>query len=470
MEINRNIFRAYDIRGIAMGESPDLTVEAALHIGKATGTHFVRLGRKNLVCGRDGRMTSDDLTSAFIEGVLSTGLNVHDIGLATSPMLYYAVSIDAYDCGACVTASHNPKEYNGFKIVDDWAHSVCGDELQEVYELTVREDYEVGEGKRFDAKVLDSYMEKLHSMVNIDKPLKIVVDSGNGVTGPFVERLFSLPGIDLHTLYTDIDGDFPNHIANPEKPENLVDLKAKVIELGADLGLGFDGDGDRVGILDENGEHYSCDLLLMLLARDALSRNPGRKVVFDVKSSKVVENDIKAHGGIPIRTKTGHSHIEKAIKETDAIIGGEISGHMFFAENYFGVDDAFLAALKLLQMASLAEHKFSGFFDDLPKVYNTPEIRLSCDDNRKFELVKECVHAFKARGLDVLTVDGAFVELNDFTWGALRASNTAPQLTLRFESDSEEGLQKVLAVFLEVLDGKGIELAKIAKYAGWSSV
>ena len=461
MEINRNIFRAYDIRGIAMGDKPDLTVEAAHHIGKATGTHFVRLGRKDLVCGRDGRVTSDDLTNAFIEGVLSTGLNVHDIGLATSPMLYYAVSIDDYDCGVNVTASHNPKEYNGFKIVDDWAHSVCGDELQEVYELTQTEDYEVGEGQRFEANVLDSYLKKLHSMIELDKPLKVVVDSGNGVTGPFIEPLFNLPGIELHTLYTEIDGDFPNHIANPEKPENLVDLKAKVIELGADLGLGFDGDGDRVGVLDENGEHYSCDLLLMLLARDALSRNPERKVVFDVKSSKVVENDIKAHGGIPVRTKTGHSHIEKAIKETDAIIGGEISGHMFFAENYFGVDDAFLAALKLLQLTSKAEHKFSGFFEGLPRVYNTPEIRLSCEDDHKFDLVSECVHAFKDMGLDVLTVDGAFVELDEFTWGALRASNTAPQLTLRFESDNEENLQKVIGIFLDVLTDKNLDLSKV---------
>jgi phosphomannomutase/phosphoglucomutase len=464
MKINKHIFRSYDIRGIAMGDNLDISEEVALHIGKATGTYFVRLGRKNLCCGRDGRLTGEALQKAFIQGVLSTGLNVFNINLASSPMLYYAVSLDDYDCGVNVTASHNPKEYNGFKIVDDWAHSVCGDQIQEIYNLTQTQEYEVGEGILKDADLLDLYINDLKSKVKIERPLKIVVDSGNGITGLFVDKLFDIEGIELHTLYTEVDGDFPNHIANPEKEENLQDLAKKVVELKADLGIGFDGDGDRVGLLDENGRHYSCDLLLMLLARDALSRNPGRKVVFDMKSSKVVENDIRDHGGIPLRTKTGHSHIEEAIKDVDAIIGGEISGHMFFAENYFGFDDAFLAALKLIEILSQSDHTFSEFFKDLPHFFNTPEIRISCPDDKKFGLIHDATEAFQSKGLKVLTVDGAFIEVDENSWGAVRASNTAPELTMRFESDKKDKLDEIIELFIEVLSRFDyIDLAEVRK-------
>jgi len=298
MKVNPHIFRAYDIRGIAVGDDKDIDERFSRNLGKAVGTFLTRLGRENMCCGRDGRNTSPELQDAFIEGVLSTGLNVFNIGLAISPMWYWAACQNDFDCGVNVTASHNPKEYNGFKIVDDMAHSVYGNYLQEIYGMMLEDDYDEPEvpGAYAEVSILERYIKELHSKVNISRPMKIVTDTGNGVAGPFVEALFDFPDVELTTLYKEVDGDFPNHIANPEKAENLIDLSNEVVELGADLGIGFDGDADRIGVVDENGKHYSLDLILMILARDALSRNPGAPVIFDVKCSRVVENDIKKHG------------------------------------------------------------------------------------------------------------------------------------------------------------------------------
>lgn len=450
MEINKNVFRAYDIRGI-VGE--DINADFALALGKAVGTFLTRLGRYNMCCGRDGRTSSPELQAAFIEGVISTGLNVHNIGLATSPMLYWAACIEDFDCGVNVTASHNPKEYNGFKIVDDHAHSVYGNYLQEIYAMMIEEDFDEADepGKHVETSIKDRYLAELHSKVKIERPVKVVVDTGNGVGGPFVRQLFGYDNVDLTVLYEEVDGEFPNHIANPEKYENLLDLSAKVVELGADFGIGFDGDADRIGVVDEQGNHYSCDLLLMLLARDALFRNPGATIIHDIKTSRVVENDIKNHGGVPIRTKTGHSHIEVAMHEKGAILGGEISGHMFFKEDYYGFDDAFLAALKVTAMLAASDQKFSEFFEDLPEVYSTEELRIECDDDKKFGLIEEVTEIFKRMNYDVLTIDGAFVELGEYSWGAVRASNTAPQLTLRFESNSKKQLNDTIDLFHKVL-------------------
>ena len=465
MKVPKHIFRAYDIRGLAMGEVVEIDESVAYQIGQAVGTFFLKRERTNLACGRDGRLTSEDLQKAFIDGVLSTGINVVNLGFTTSPMIYYSVCTDKFDCGVNITASHNPKEYNGFKVVDNYAGSVCGAELEELYAMIERKEFAVGEGHYETGTIIDEYTAKLHSLVDLQKPLKVVVDSGNGVTGPFVRQMFEMPNIDLYSLYTEIDGEFPNHEANPEKAENLLELSEKVRELNADIGIGFDGDGDRVGFVDQNGKHYSCDLILMLLARDALSRYPGKKIVFDVKCSKLVENDIKEHGGVPYRTKTGHSHIEKAMHEEEAIIGGEISGHMFFNEDYYGYDDAFLGALKMLAILSSASKPFSDYFEGLHPIFNTPEIRLECADSEKFGLIANVTKAFQDQGLKVLTIDGAMVEVDEWTWGAIRASNTAPQLTLRFESDSIEKLNQIIDLFYQVLkEFPQVDAGKILNY------
>lgn len=454
MKVNRHIFRSYDIRALAMGENPDLNVEVMEQIGKAAGTYFLRHGRKEMVCGRDGRLTSPEFQDALIKGMLSTGLNVTNVGLATSPMIYFASCLDRFDCGCNVTASHNQKEDNGVKFVDTMSHSIFGDELQKFPDMIEAQDFEVGEGVLREGNIFDDFKEKLWSMVDINKPLKVVVDTGNGVAGAYARKMFDHPMIDLEMMYEEVDGSFPNHEANPMKEVNMEDLKKKVVEVGADFGIGFDGDGDRMGVVDNKGRFHMNDKVMILFAKDVLSRLPGRDIVFDVTCSKVLEKKIAEFGGNPVRFRVGHSYIEEAVDQDKAILGGEVSGHFYFAENYYGYDDAFLAALKLMMMVSNMDGKLSDFFDDLPEMVSSPELRLDCPDDKKFGFVDEAVAEFKARGLNVREIDGAFVELDENTWGLFRCSNTSPKVTLRFESNSEEKMNNLADIFYDVLRGR----------------
>ena len=465
--INKNIFRAYDIRGKAMGENISLDNQTAYLIGKASGTYLVRNGHKNFVLGRDGRLTSPDLHKNFLKGVLESGINVFDVGLATSPYIYFASCLEQFDCACNITASHNPKDDNGFKFVSSNAHSIFGDELQTMYQMIVDEDFDETEnlGEYNEIDLFSEYLNKLHSMVEIKRKIKVVVDTGNGVAGEFAKRVFDLQNVEAEFIFLDVDGNFPNHVANPEKAEYLEDLSKKVVELNADLGIGFDGDGDRVGFIDENGKHYSLDLILMLFARDALSRNPNRPIIFDAKCSKVVENDIIQHGGIPMRTKTGHSHIENALHKNNGIFAGEMSGHMFFNENYYGFDDAFLGALKMIEILSNSNKPFSAFFDGLPEIFNTPEIRLETKDEIKFDIVERVSESLKAEGIKVNNVDGVFAEFDDVSWFAIRASNTAAQLTIRFEAQDQEMLDKLIKKLYAMLESEDdLELAPLKKF------
>jgi phosphomannomutase / phosphoglucomutase len=472
-KVNRNIFRAYDIRGIAHtpnpekgpGGKPDLTPETIHLIGHASGTYIKRKYGTNLVVGHDCRLSNPELSNAFIEGLRKSGCSVTLIGMTPTPMLYFAVCEMGFDGGAAITASHNPKEYNGVKLVASGAHSICGDELQEVYDLIESGDLETtnqpGELKELD--VFPAYLEKLDEVINIpatpnDKPLKVAVDSGNGATGPFVRPFLEALGCEVIELFTKPDGSFPNHPANPEELENMQDLIAAVAEHGADLGLGFDGDGDRVGVVDEKGNHYSADLLLLLLARDLLSRQPGAQIVFDVKVSKVLIDDITAHGGTPVMEKTGHSFIESKMREIGAPLGGEISGHMFFAENYYGFDDAFLAAGKLLEILAKAKINnvdssafgFSNLFADVAKTACTPELKSSCPDDKKFAIVDQITHNL-SQEYDCITIDGIRVNFDENSWGAVRCSNTSPNLTIRFEAPTQQRLDEITAIMLEEL-------------------
>jgi phosphomannomutase/phosphoglucomutase len=451
MKINRNLFRAYDIRALAMGENPDLNVEIMEQIGKAAGTYFVRKGRKEMVCGRDGRVTSPEFQEALIKGMLSTGLNVTNVGLATSPMIYFASCLEEYDCGCTVTASHNQMEDNGVKFVDTMSHSVFADELQKFPDFIEAQDFEVGEGELKEGSVFEEFKEKLWSMVEIKKPLKVVLDTANGVAGEYARKMFEHPMIDLEVMYEEVDGTFPNHEANPAKEPNMADLKRKVLEVGADFGVGFDGDGDRIGVVDDKGQFHMNDLVLALFAEDVLGRLPGRDIIFDVNGSKVLEQHIAKVGGNPVRFRVGHSYIEEAVDEDKAILGGEISGHFYFAENYYGFDDAFLAALKLMGLVSEMDGKLSEYFDNLPKFVSTPELRISCPDDKKFELIDWAVAEFKGKGLNVREIDGAFVEFDDDSWGLFRASNTSPKTTMRFEAKSVEKVNEMIDVFYEVL-------------------
>ncbi|MBU1953469.1 phosphomannomutase/phosphoglucomutase, partial [Patescibacteria group bacterium] len=382
----------------------------------------------------------------FFEGILSTGIDVTDTGLITSPLLYYAVCKFGADSGVNITASHNPKEYNGVKIVGRSAHSVCGDELQEILKLIQSGDFETGEGLlETKEDIFDIYKKDICARIKPSKPLKVVVDAGNGTTGKFAPELLRALGCEVTELYCDLDGNYPNHEANPEEEANMRDLSSLVVQEKADLGIGFDGDGDRVGIVDENGKHYSADYLILLLARDLLAQKPDSRIVFDVKVSAVLINEIEKLGGVPVMNKTGHSFIEARMHELGAPLAGEISGHLFFGKDhydYYGFDDAFFGACKIIEILSKSDKKFSEQFKNLPKMFTTPEYKTACPDDKKFQIVEEITKHF-TRQHECITLDGVRVNFDETSWGAVRCSNTSPNLTLRFEAQTEKKLEEI---------------------------
>lgn len=473
--INPHIFRAYDIRGIAIATPPataDLTETAAISIGKATATYLIKEYKStHMAVGRDTRTTSPSLQKAFIKGLLECGLNVTDVGLAPSPMIYFASCKDDlnFDCGANITASHNPKEYNGIKIVAQNAHSICGHELQLIREIAEKEEFHKPKIKGVLKKdnIWPAYRDELLSKVNrIKNPLKVVIDAGNGSAGPYIPELLSKIGPTIIPLFCEPDGNFPNHEANPEDIANMQQLIDKVLETNADIGIGFDGDGDRIGIVDEKGRLYSSDYLLLLLTKDLLTRwptenstptdplsanQPKPKIVFDVKVSQAIINKMEELGAEPVMSKTGHSFIEKKMKEIHAPLAGEVSGHMFFAENYYGFDDAFLAALKIIGILSTQDELFSNLFNDLPKTFITPEFKAHCPDDKKFAIIENLSKTFTSL-YDCITIDGVRIKFGPLDWGAVRASNTSPNLTLRFEADTEDKLQKIQKIMVDELE------------------
>lgn len=453
--INPLIFRAYDVRGIAhlpvSDKTPDLTPESMLLFGKASGTYFKRHVGTNLVLGHDCRLSAPDLVPAFLEGLLSTGCDVTEIGMVPSPFVYFASCYFNFDGGVSITASHNPKEYNGFKLVGKNAHSICGNELQDVLKLAQAEDFEVGKGSHKTLDVFAEYIEKVRSMVKLQRPLKIVVDAGNGATGPYLKSFYESLGCEVIALFEEPDGAFPNHEANPEEHENMEALIKAVLEHGADIGLGFDGDGDRIGVVDDKGKHYSADLFFLTLVQDLLKRQPGAKIVFDVKVSQILINGIKQAGGEPVMCKTGHSLIERKMHEIGSPLGGEISGHIFFAENYYGFDDAMLAGAKILEVLSKSAHPFSQTMHELGETACTPELKSPCPDSEKFRVVEAITKNLTSQ-YDCITIDGVRVNFDENSWGAVRSSNTSPNLTIRFEAPNETRLKEIIQLMLVELE------------------
>lgn len=375
-----------------------------------------------------------------------------DIGLSISPMVYWASCALDFDSATNITASHNPKEYNGIKTVTKGAHSICGDELQEILKLIQEEKFTTAEtpGTNSQENIWPKYLEDLTKRISIKRKIKVVVDAGNGTAGAFAPEFLEKIGCEVIPLYCELDGTFPNHEANPEELENMKDLIEKVKETHADLGIGFDGDGDRVGIVDEKGQLYSSDFMLLLLARDLMTRIPNPKIVFDIKVSQAIINKMEELGAEPIMCKTGHSFIEKKMKELSAPLAGEVSGHLFFAENYYGFDDALLAAGKIVEILSIHTHPLSQMFNDLPKTFTTPEFKAHCPDEKKFEIVSALVTHFTSK-YDCITIDGVRINFDENSWGAVRASNTSPNLTLRFESDTQERLDEIQKIMVEQL-------------------
>lgn len=445
-----SIFRAYDIRGTY----PDqLTAEVAGLIGKGFGTYLRRLfdlESPKVVVGMDCRTHSAELHDAFIEGLISTGCQVTNIGLSPSPFLYFVNTEGAFDGGCNITASHNPKQYNGFKLITRKGHAVFGDEIQKIYQLTDKNDFEKGEGSKLNGDYLDFYIRKIKKIFDFKKALKIVIDTANGVAGNIYPKVLRHLGHDVVELYTDCDGEFPNHEADPIVEANLEDLKAKVLETKADIGLGFDGDGDRVGVVTEKGEFIPADPILMLLARDALSRHPGRAIVFTVSNSQSLFDLVEKWGGKPVMCQVGHSYVEDAMSKNNAILGGEQSGHFFLPEDYFPYDDALVTACRLLKILSDGDRPFSDLLSDFPKTYAEPEIRPYCPDNVKFEIIQKVTDHFKEKYPAVM-IDGVRLDFGNGGWAGIRASNTSPRLSITMEAQTEEHLEKVKGIILDHL-------------------
>ncbi|MFH1012511.1 MAG: phosphomannomutase/phosphoglucomutase [Candidatus Peregrinibacteria bacterium] len=450
--VSSTIFRAYDIRGV-VGE--DLDAEVARDIGKAFGTFLIRerkVRRPKVVVGRDGRTSSPELAEAFISGLVNAGSLVTDVGLCASPLLYFSNTVGGFDAGCNITASHNPAEYNGFKLVARGGHAVYGDDLQTLYKIIAAGEFEKGEGSVVSGDYLDEYLEKLESLFRFNKKLKVAVDTGNGVAGAFYPRVLSEFGHQVTELYTELDGRFPNHEPDPIVEGNLRDLKREVASRGADIGLAFDGDGDRVAIVTEKGEFVNADRLLMLLSKDVLTRCPGGSLVFTVSNSQVLFDLVRQWGGNPVMCKVGHSYVEAAMSESGAVLGGEQSGHFFLPESYYPFDDALVTSLRVLKIVSDSGKFVSELLSEFPRVFSEPEMRPYCADTEKFGVLEK-VKAYFGNKYPHNTLDGIRVELGSGAWAGIRVSNTSPCLSVIMEAGSREKLDEVKEAVLSHLKG-----------------
>ncbi len=444
MQVHASIFKAYDIRGV-VGQT--LNEELAEALGRAFGTEAKALGEKAVAVGRDGRLSGPGLVAALIRGIASTGLDVVDIGAVTTPMLYYvAATRGKHGCnsGIQVTGSHNPKDYNGFKMVLKGA-AVYGEQIQGLRRRIEAEDYATGKGRVGQMDIVPEYAARIVRDCKLARPMKIVVDSGNGIPGASAPAILRALGCEVIDIYSKVDGDFPNHHPDPSRPENLEDLKRIVHACDAELGLAFDGDGDRLGIVTKDGEMIMPDRQIMLIAADILKRLPGAEIIFDVKCTQRLAPWIKEHGGKPLMWMTGHSLAKAKLKETGAPLAGELSGHIFFAERWYGFDDAMYTAGRMLEILS-RDADPSATLKALPNSFNTPEINVPCAEGEHHEVVKklkELVTPADLPGvLEINTIDGMRFEYAD-GFGLIRPSNTTPVLVLRFEGHTPEALERI---------------------------
>ncbi|MGE6192372.1 phosphomannomutase/phosphoglucomutase [Stutzerimonas stutzeri] len=437
-----SIFRAYDIRGV-VGDS--LTTETAYWVGRAIGSESLAKGEPNVSVGRDGRLSGPELVQHLIQGLLDSGCDVSDIGMVPTPVLYYAANILAGKSGVMLTGSHNPPDYNGFKIVIA-GDTLANEQIQTLRKRIENNDLSSGVGKVEQVDVLERYFQQIRSDIAMAKPMKVVVDCGNGVAGVIAPRMIEALGCTVIPLYCDVDGNFPNHHPDPGKPENLVDLIAKVKSEKADLGLAFDGDGDRVGVVTNAGTMIYADRLLMLFAKDVVSRNPGADIIFDVKCTRRLTPLISGYGGRPVMWKTGHSLIKKKMKESGALLAGEMSGHIFFKERWFGFDDGIYSAARLLEILSQDKRDAEQVFAAFPCDISTPEINITVTEESKFTIMDALQRDAQWGEANLITLDGVRVDYPK-GWGLIRASNTTPVLVLRFEADSEEELSRIQDVF-----------------------
>jgi phosphomannomutase/phosphoglucomutase len=444
--MNPEIYREYDIRGI-IGE--DIKEDEFIILGRGLGTYFNRSGKRRIVVGRDCRLSSPKIRDELTEGLISTGCSAVDVGICPTPVLYFAIRHLEAEGGIMITASHNPPHYNGFKVCSGF-DTIYGEEIQGLRRLIEARDFVTGKGAHSSYEIGGPYIDMIKADIKIAAGIRVGFDAGNGTVGPIGVKLLKSFGCEVHDLYCDMDGSFPNHIPDPTVLENVKDLIEEVKRHGLDLGIGVDGDGDRIGVVDSSGDIVFGDMLLLIFARDVLAEHPRATIISEVKSSDRLYKDVEAHGGNPIMWKTGHSLIKDKMKKTRAVLAGEMSGHMFFADRYFGYDDAIYASCRLLEILSKTGKSIEQLLADVPNAYTTPEIRWECPDAKKFELVDRLKDEF-SRQYKIIDVDGVRIVFDD-GWGLVRASNTQPALVLRFEAQSKERLDEMRAMVEGAID------------------
>ncbi|HUP08831.1 MAG TPA: phosphomannomutase/phosphoglucomutase [Caldimonas sp.] len=449
MHVTASNYKAYDIRGV-VGKTID--ADFAEHLGRAFGSAAIEAGERAVAVGRDGRLSGPELSAALIRGLVSTGLDVVDLGAVTTPMLYYvAATRGEHGCssGIQVTGSHNPKDYNGFKMVLA-GRAIYGDDIQALRRRMEAEDYVQGRGRAATMDVLAEYRHRITSDCRLARPMKVVVDSGNGIPGASAPSVLRALGCEVVELYSEVDGDFPNHHPDPSKPENLRELIDTVRSSGAELGFAFDGDGDRLGVVTKDGRIIYPDRQLMLFAADVLKRNPGATIIYDVKCTQRLAPAIRAAGGKALMWKTGHSLIKAKMKEVGAPLAGEMSGHIFFGERWYGFDDATYTAARLLEILSFASDA-SAVLNALPDSHSTPELNVACAEGEPQRLVQRLLEDTTFPGAeDVVTIDGVRADYPD-GFGLIRASNTTPVLVLRFEGHTPDALARIEHDFMAAL-------------------
>lgn len=441
--LDQSAFRTYDIRGI-VGKA--LTEESVFFIGKAIGSLVRDHGDNNITIARDGRLSSPMLITALSAGIQSSGCNVIDVGMVPTPLLYYATHIFNQRSGVMLTGSHNPAEYNGLKIVIQGT-TLSEQGIKDLYHRIIEKRFHEGQGSREERAVEKSYIDEVVNNISLQRPLTVVIDAGNGVAGEIAPKLFRALGCEVHELFCEIDGNFPNHHPDPSQVENLQDLIRVVREKKADIGLAFDGDGDRIGVVTSQGSIISSDRLLMLFAKFLLAEEPGAKIIYDVKCTNNLGELISSLGGEPIMWKTGHSLIKAKLAETQAHLAGEVSGHIFFKHRWYGFDDALYAGARLLEILAQEAEDSETLFSNIPDSVITPELRVSVNDEEKFHLMNKLIdQADFADAKEINTIDGLRVSFAD-GWGLVRPSNTTPYLILRFEAMDEAILKQIQATF-----------------------
>jgi phosphomannomutase / phosphoglucomutase len=448
LDIPENIFRAYDIRGVV---EESFTPNSLYTIGLALGSEAKQRGHQQFVVGRDGRLSGPVLVRALIDGILASGCDVTNVGEVPTPLVYYATKVFPANSAAVLTGSHNPPNYNGVKmIIGD--ETLAGEDIMKLYRRIKKQDFVFGKGREEKVEIIENYLIRVTSDVKLARPLKIVIDCGNGVGGKVAPRLFKKLGCEVIELFCEVDGNFPNHHPDPSEPKNLKDLILAVKKHQADLGLGFDGDADRVGVVTEEGEVIAADRLLMLLGSDILKKYPHATILYDVKATKYLPQYLKKLGGNPVMVRTGHSFLKAKIKETNAELAGEVSGHIFYNDGrrWFGFDDGLDSAARFLEVISQGKKAVGKIFSKLPSGITTPELKLPISEEEKFSFMEKFIARASFSNGEITTIDGLRVDFSD-GFGLIRPSNTTPFLILRFEGDNEKALQRIENLFRKEL-------------------